>query len=545
MSRSDLSPFVAVPNLRVNISCDAFVPVRRNPEGGPPALSKDQEEALAKLLNLIVGRDRSKRTVLVLTGYAGTGKTTVMKVLKSNLEKAGVEVKLVAPTNKAAVRLSQATGAKTGTVHSLLYGAGKQKGVCPQCGTVSPELGLSPVMLERQGLDGWTCPKCDLFVPIDSIKLLDQGPHYDDKKKEKVEAFGPGVIIVDEASMVGTKLARDLEANAAGKRWAVLYVGDKGQLPPVGEAWGADFEHPTAELTKVHRQKGESPILDLATKLRNITPAELKQGVDPFEDVPQNKELRVYPASLKEAANWLANCRKERKDATLISFTNKARRSLNYEVRLLRGLVAESRKTRRRLVHADRVLVLANNNQAKTVNGEVLIVEDSWFPEGGLRELGMIWVKLWKRGKFLIMQDTIDADNLDQNGWKDIFSPYTDPYVKAEGIIRDVESDDPRGNYSRREVQKARMVTDEELTAEERFDKFQAIAPRDLLFVDYGECITGHKSQGSQWKDVGVIWDFSAKRLFNEGTSRDPLEGVRWLYTVVTRTSQNLIVFEV
>jgi hypothetical protein len=248
---------------------------------------------------------------------------------------------------------------------------------------------------------------------------------------------------------------------------------------------------------------------------------------------------------LKEAANWLANCRREKKDATLISYTNKARRSLNYEVRLLRGLVAESRKTRRRLVHADRVLVLANNNQAKTVNGEVLIVEDSWFPEGGLRDLGMIWIKLWKRGKFLVMQDTIDADNLDQNGWKDIFSPYTNPYVSAEKIIKDEESEEPRGNYSSREVQKARMITNEELSAEERFDRFQAIAPRDLLFVDYGECITGHKSQGSQFKEVGVIWDFSAKRLFNEGTSRDPLEGVRWLYTVVTRTSQNLIVFEV
>jgi hypothetical protein len=209
MSRSNLGPFVAASNLRVNIACDSFIPKRRNPEGGPPALSRDQEEALATLLNLIVSRDRSKRTVLVLAGYAGTGKTTVMKILKSNLEKAGIEVKLVAPTNKAAVRLAQATGAKTGTVHSLLYGAGKQKGVCPKCQAVSPELGLSPVMLERQGMDGWTCPKCDTFIPVESLKLLDQGPHYDDKKKEKVEAFGPGVIIVDEASMVGTKLARD------------------------------------------------------------------------------------------------------------------------------------------------------------------------------------------------------------------------------------------------------------------------------------------------------------------------------------------------
>jgi hypothetical protein len=297
-------------------------------------------------------------------------------------------------------------------------------------------------------------------------------------------------------------------------------------------------------LTKVHRQKGESAILDLATKLRDITPAALKAGIDPFDGIPQNKGLSVYPASVKEAAGWLSRCRAEKKDATLISYTNKTRRSLNYEVRLMRGLVAETRKTGRRMVHADRALILANNRDGKIVNGEVLIVEDSWFPTGGLRQLGLIWVKLYKRGNFLILQETIDSE-LKSKEWEDILSPYTSLYTQEERKLQDAEREEPSRHYTPRELQKAARVVDKTLSAEDRYDLFGAIAPRDLAFVDYGECITCHKSQGSAWKDVGVIWDWSTKKLFRDGSTRDPLEGVRWLYTAVTRTSENLVIFEI
>ena len=122
--------------------------------------------------------------VMVLTGGPGTGKTTVIRGLIRIFESFGYEVALCAPTGRAAKRMSEATGREAKTVHRLLE--------MEFTGSDEPKF--------HRGADN----------------LLEQG-----------------VIIVDESSMVDTRLmAALLRAIKPGAR--LLLIGDADQLPAVG-----------------------------------------------------------------------------------------------------------------------------------------------------------------------------------------------------------------------------------------------------------------------------------------------------------------------
>lgn len=157
----------------------------------------------------------------VLYGYAGTGKTTLVRWIADAIEHEGGKPVIAAYTGKAAEVLRRKVGRDTATLHSLLYNF---------CGTDD---------------DGEP-----MFSP-----------------KEWSEVRRCGLFIIDECSMVpGWMMEKALEHGVP-----ILAVGDPAQLPPVrGEAWfhkGHD-----AMLTEIHRQAWDSPIIRAATKIRNGEP---------------------------------------------------------------------------------------------------------------------------------------------------------------------------------------------------------------------------------------------------------------------------------
>jgi exodeoxyribonuclease V alpha subunit len=125
--------------------------------------------------------EAARRPLLVVTGGPGVGKTTIVRAILSVLSRAKVEVRLAAPTGRAAKRISETTGAEATTLHRLLD-------FDPKSGTFKRDVGR----------------------PIDA-----------------------GAVIVDEASMVDLPMADALtRAIAPGTR--LLLVGDVDQLPSVG-----------------------------------------------------------------------------------------------------------------------------------------------------------------------------------------------------------------------------------------------------------------------------------------------------------------------
>lgn len=157
----------------------------------------------------------NKRGRFVMKGPAGSGKSTVMAKAIEILGGAT----LLAPTGKAAVRLTETTGQQATTVHAAIYRAFK----------------------DRRG---------DLRFQTRSD--MEQG----------------GIAIVDESSMVTERMAADLEKCFDG----VLYIGDHYQLPPVKAADWFGSQQPDAELTEVLRQALDSPILALVTAIRQGKP---------------------------------------------------------------------------------------------------------------------------------------------------------------------------------------------------------------------------------------------------------------------------------
>jgi exodeoxyribonuclease V alpha subunit len=161
----------------------------------------------------------ARRAVLVITGGPGVGKTTLVKAVLAVFARAGLDVRLTAPTGRAAKRLSEATGAEACTLHRLLE-------FDPRTATF----------------------KRDARRPIEA-----------------------GAVVVDEASMVDLPMA-DALLQAIGPDTRLLFVGDVDQLPSVGPGAVlrdviASGEVPCVRLQQVFRQAARSLIVTNAHRI--------------------------------------------------------------------------------------------------------------------------------------------------------------------------------------------------------------------------------------------------------------------------------------
>ena len=166
--------------------------------------------------------------LFILTGGPGTGKTTTINAIIRYFEGQGAEIRLAAPTGRAAKRMTEATGYEAQTIHRLLELTG---------------------------------------MPEDNDQNA-QAVHFERNAENPLDA---DVIIIDEMSMVDIQLMHSLlQAVIAGTR--LILVGDENQLPSVGPG---NVLHdiiqsqafPVIELTKIFRQASESDIVVNAHKI--------------------------------------------------------------------------------------------------------------------------------------------------------------------------------------------------------------------------------------------------------------------------------------
>ncbi|HEY1716360.1 MAG TPA: AAA family ATPase [Solirubrobacteraceae bacterium] len=176
----------------------------------PSELTAEQQAALEAALT---------HRLSVITGGPGTGKTASIKTIAATATERGARVMLVAPTGRAAVRMTEASGLRARTVHSAL---------------------------------GW---------------IPGEGPTHDEQ-----DPLSCDLLIVDETSMANLELLVTL-LRAVGDGTHVVLVGDADQLAPVGA--GKPFAElvasngvPVARLTHIFRQAADSMIVQGAHAIR-------------------------------------------------------------------------------------------------------------------------------------------------------------------------------------------------------------------------------------------------------------------------------------
>ncbi|MGZ4215111.1 MAG: SF1B family DNA helicase RecD2 [Solirubrobacteraceae bacterium] len=185
----------------------------RNDESGGPELTDEQLTGV---------RNAATHRLSLITGGPGTGKTASLRAIAGLAAGRGVRVMLVAPTGRAAIRMSEASGLRARTVHSAL---------------------------------GW---------------IPGEGPTHDEQ-----DPLPCDLLIVDETSMANLELLVTL-LRAVGPAAHVVLVGDADQLAPVGA--GKPFAElvasgavPTARLTHIFRQAAGSMIVQGAHAIRRGT----------------------------------------------------------------------------------------------------------------------------------------------------------------------------------------------------------------------------------------------------------------------------------
>jgi exodeoxyribonuclease V len=179
----------------------------------------DQAKALEKAKKWFNSKIRvgSKKPFLVLSGYAGTGKSTLLRWIQNELNLQNHEITFSSFTGKATNVLVQ-NGLNAKTLHRLLYKSYFNKRT---------------------------------------------GTYYSQIKKE---GLSEKLIVVDEASMLSEKLFDDLMKITGD--FKILFVGDDAQLPPINSDFNI-MKNPDIRLKKILRQAALNPIIRLSMQIRN------------------------------------------------------------------------------------------------------------------------------------------------------------------------------------------------------------------------------------------------------------------------------------
>jgi exodeoxyribonuclease-5 len=184
-------------------------------------LTPDQDESLTRIKT-----GYEPGGLFLLTGHAGSGKTTLIQRFTMDMLAEGRSVLLSAPTHKAVAVLAQKL--KEARIDNV------------PCRTIHSVLGLKPK------------PHADQL-------LFERDRH--------AEPIFSDVVVVDECSMVSEDLYRHIKRNLPNA--FVLFVGDPAQLPPVGESDSHTFSTKNCtHLTTIIRQAANNPILEAASIIR-------------------------------------------------------------------------------------------------------------------------------------------------------------------------------------------------------------------------------------------------------------------------------------
>lgn len=470
-------------------------------------LSPGQETALTKLEAFL----DSPVKVFMLKGYAGSGKTTILKGLAEYLIQIDKKFALMAPTGRAAKVLRDKTGYGS-TIHKGIYNFEKIEAL-------------------NQTAEDEAEHSFHYFFPINKSEVVEK------------------VIIVDESSMISSKksnhelftfgtnvLLDDLMTFASLKttRNKIIFVGDPAQLPPFGDShsWALDktyFERlniscDETEMKQVLRQ-GNNLILKNAETIRKVLDEDKR--IEFKLEYDNSSFIKTEPVDIIERYTNLFP-KPEVGNGVIISFSNA--QCYHYNVAIREQLFPEQQE----IVAGD--LLLINNNNYHTYGTELYngdIAKVISVSPGYLSQSAPVWCdengeKVRKIISLNFREVTIRVPSCSD----DIICYIIDSHLNS--IERDLSITEMKALYINfiirfNEAQQKRKdagLVSYKVGSEEFKQSLKADRFFNALRVKFGYAITCHKAQGGEWDKIFVDY-YGRVSLKN-----DPL---RWCYTATTR----------
>ena len=447
------------------------------------------QDTLLKKVSEFVSSDDDD--ILVVNGYAGTGKTTAISSVISVMKEFQTKCVLLAPTGRAAKVLSSYSGQPAFTIHKHIY---RQKSV---------------------GSDGFgqfsLAPNKDksaLFI-VDEVSLIG----IDASQQQSSTAFGTGNLLEDLITFV-----------RSGVECKLILIGDAAQLPPVGldasPALSKDYMTMMggvvfAELSTVVRQQKESGILYNATLVRNLI-AELEQGYGLMDICDLGLETadfddieRISGGDLIEKISDAYAVYGE-DDTIILCRSNK--RAIKYNI----GVRSTVQFKEERLVRDDKLMIVKNCYQ---------FVEDlegvDYIANGDI-------AKLVKISRFE------DRYGLHFAEARISFPDYDDQEIVAKVILDTLESESASLTYEQSNALYQGVNEDYShiTTKKKRYEAVREDKYYNALQLKYANAVTCHKSQGGQWRCV-----FIDNAFWQDELTADDL---KWLYTALTRATEKV-----
>ncbi|HOB26971.1 MAG TPA: AAA family ATPase [Bacteroidales bacterium] len=467
--------------------------------------TEDQQVAFNKLLNGFLQPTNKDNHIYMLTGAAGTGKTTIVEALVSMITylndcienglpldidspKKKINLFLTATTGRAARMLENRCKFSACTIHKLIYTLDDNKS----------EVSRNSVKWYYKIADAITDPYSVIFIDESSmISSLNPG--------EDNVIFGSGNLI-DDILTFGT--------NAK-----IVFVGDPYQLPPINETktlaldpelFEMKYFYPVQfiELKEPVRFSKFSGIYQLAYQIRDNMLSNEPNNLN----IEENSNITIYDNVDDLLNQHISNLKRDpTSPIIMIAYTNNVVSTLNKKIR--NTLLKNNKKL---LNNNEYVMVTRNNYLYDLMNGEIVQIVSVENECKKIEHLRFRKVKLQygedieDEMKCMVLENTLEPN---------FTYTFQDELLILSFIFEKIQKEHP-DLLNNKKLLMYKLQTDPYLNA---------------LRLKYAYAITCHKAQGGEWDEVSIVTE---SILYH---SRQPSDFVnKWLYTAITRAKSNV-----
>ena len=461
--------------------------------GFPP--TREQANALDVFARFLT--DRNPQVVMILRGSAGTGKTSLSGAIVRTLQAIRQKVMLLAPTGRAAKVFSLNSGTPAYTIHRRIY---REKSF--------------------SGVDGQFNLNDNLFT--DTLFMVDEASMVANMGLGGMN-FGSGCLLDDLVHFV-----------YQGRNDRLMLIGDKAQLPPVGEEespalnaamlQGYGLTVYECDLNEVLRQSKQSGILYNATMIRQmITHDDITQlpkiRFTGFSDIRQMPGAELIEA-LADSYHHVGL-----DDTIVVTRSNKRANIFNQGIR---NMVLDREEE---LSQGDILMIVKNNYYWMEEERKKIKEKDNQVPGNDIPA----FLANGDRAKVLKVRRRIDLYGFRFATLLLQFPDYGNYELEATVLLDTLTSEAPALTHEQQE-QLFHQIEEDYQDVPLKADRMKAIR-QDLFYnalqVKFAYAVTCHKAQGGQWAHVYVDQGYMTDDMLTP-------DYIHWLYTAFTRATEML-----